>query len=125
MKGKSYEITILAVGFILIAAIVTFYVIYKVRLKNTPEQHEQVVVIEKKIKWSSGGEDSSGADYIVAFEFPDGSVKKIHVSKIGIGKNRREVYDSIHEGDTGTLIYKKMKNAIEFIRFEKDHELDD
>ena len=71
---------------------------------NRPEQHEQVEVIGKRIKYNRiQGSRRSNKTYIVSFKFPDGSEKELQVGKI----NRSEIYDSMHKGDTGMLVYKE------------------
>ena len=76
---------------------------------NRPEQSIQVEVAGKRIrKYSSGKHASRVTVYsnIVAFSFPDGSLKEL---EIDTGPSS-SVYNSIHEGDTGVLIYKELKN---------------
>ena len=112
-----------------------------IRYKNSFEQSEQVEVIGKRIrKYTNSLSGRSGGsrtyfDYIVAFEFPDGSVKELEVDSNSVRDS--SIYDAIHEGDTGILIYKEIKNIEQrikkenmrfdgrlFISFEKDSSLE-
>ena len=79
------------------------------RFYNRPEQSAQVEVVGKRIRVSNNfGKRYSFTSYsnIVAYKFPDGLVKEL---EIDTGKFS-SAYDSIHEGDTGILIYKEIKN---------------
>lgn len=95
-------------------------VIPELQLKNKPEKSAQVEVVGKKIsKYSSSGSKMSGYrtsyTYIVAFEFSDGSVKELSVDRKSYRRTPKSepyssAYDSIQEGDIGTLIYKEIDN---------------
>jgi len=99
-----------------IASILMFFIMMVLSAPYTlifkSEQYAQVEVVGKRVRPTSvrHGKDS----YIVAFKFPDGSVKELEV---GIG--RRKVYDSIQEGDTGMLTYKERENIEEKIKNEE------
>jgi len=86
-------------------------------LETSSEQSEQVEVVAKRIRSrGSGGSGSTyriNYTYIVSFKFSDGSAKEFKV-----GKNSREIYDSIHEGDAGMLTYKERENIEEKIKNE-------
>ena len=103
----------------------------------TPEQSEQVEVVEKRVEISSShGRRVSRKyySYYVAFKFPDGTIKEFKVDHISTRDFKKEinssVYDSIFESDTGILTYKELENAEnrffsptnyrEFHSFEKD-----
>jgi len=104
-----------------------------------PQQSEQVEVVGKRYV-SDGSIDGSIDYYIVAFKFSDNSVKEFEVGSGGFLalNNPRGVYDSVKEGDTGTLTYREIENieekykkeelhyaGREFIGFEKDPVLDE
>ena len=113
----------------------------KMQLKSSPEQAEQVEVVEKRINKtyigsSRGiGESKTAYTFYISFKFSDGSVKEFEVGRDSIGRGiirepYNKVYDSLNEGDTGILTYKELKNAENryytpssyrlFISFEKD-----
>jgi len=112
-------------------------VVPSIQLTNRPEQSEQVEVIGKRI-YQSSDNGKVWSTYIVAFRFPDGSVKELSVgtNSSRINSNRDDhnsIYDSINQGDTGILIYKEIEKIEEkyknedlrydgrqFIGFEKD-----
>ena len=99
-------------GALIILAIIGWIVDGKVVYK--PEQREQVEVVEKRIISESAGEDYT-YHYIVAFKFPDNSVKEIEVGRGGnfALNNPTGVYDSVGKGDTGILTYKEIENIEE------------
>ena len=108
----------------------------EIRYKNSFEQSEQVEVVGKRISiYSSSGSKRNKSTtyytYIVTFKLPDGSVKELEVDSNSVRDS--SIYDAIHEGDTGILIYKEIKNIEQrikkenmrfdgrrFISFEKD-----
>jgi len=72
------------------------------QFNKLPERQEHVKIMEKRIEYNMEGT----AEYIVVFRFP-------------------EIYDDIHENETGTLTYKENKKGKsyidrKFISFEKD-----
>jgi len=98
---------ILFVVFIAFMAVVVVGMInYEFPVTNSPELYEHVEVIQKRIK-----KKDTTYTYLVAFKFPDGSVKEFKVDK-------RKLYDAIHEGDTGTLIYKEREDISQAIENE-------
>jgi hypothetical protein len=91
---------------------------------NRPEQFEQVEVVGKRTKYNSNGNRPGYYIFIFAFEFSDGSVKELEVGDRGIRSNEsisNLAYDSIHEGDTGTLIYKEIRNNENVYKNEDMH----
>ena len=86
------------------------------RFYTRPEQSAQVEVIDKRIRiYSSGSRPNKSYTYIVAFKYSDSSVKEFSVDTIFTKGSNKEappssVYDNIHEGDTGILAYKEIKN---------------
>jgi len=137
------------VGFIVMTAVAIMIVgatILTIQIENNPEQSEQVEVTGKRISVSShhskGGHITFYYSYYVAFKFTDSSEKEFRVGsnsrkeKYRGGKTVYDPYDPIydpydsiynfiHEGDTGTLTFKEIKNSTEpiqrhFICFEKD-----
>ena len=100
--------------------------------KNSPEYSAQVEVVGKRIWKDATPDTGTSVDYIASFKFPDGSVKELKVGG-NSWKIKRELYDSIREGDIGILIYKEREdieerfnkenrryNGRQFISFEKD-----
>lgn len=116
----------------------------QVRFSGRPEQSEQVEVVGKRIRKSSSasGKGTYRLTYvfIVAFAFPDGTIKELEIDSHTVRSNRETVecsrYNSIDEGDRGILIYQELKDIEEryegredvsydgrrFISFEKDTE---
>lgn len=116
----------------------------QVRFSGRPEQSEQVEVVGKRIRKSSSasGKGTYRLTYvfIVAFAFPDGTIKELEIDSHTVRSNRETVecsrYNSIDEGDRGILIYQELKDIEEryegredvsydgrrFISFKKDME---
>lgn len=115
----------------------------QVRFSGRPEQSGQVEVVGKRINKSSSsgkGTYSLTYEFIVAFAFPDGTIKELEIDSHSVNSNRETVecsrYNSINESDRGTLIYQESKDIEErfegredasyygrrFISFEKDME---
>jgi len=141
--GKVFGLLLIALPIIALIAVAIFRgLIPSVQFANRPEQSAQVEVVGKRVRryHSSGSKGSSGVTsytYIVAFQFPDGSVKEFRVGRQS-KKNGTEgnvacsLYDSIYEGNTGILSYKELSNIEKkrnegmhwehrrFISFEKD-----
>ena len=81
---------------------------------DRPEQSAQVEVVDKRIRTVRHGGGKFGGSrtsytYIVAFKFPDGSIKELKVGR----DDDRGFYDYLQEGDTGTLTYKEIANIEE------------
>lgn len=116
----------------------------QVRFAGRPEQSEQVEVVGKRIrKYSSirhKGPNHFIHVFIVAFAFPDGTIKELEIDSHTVDSSRETVecsrYNSIDEGDRGILIYQELKdieeryegredvsyNGRRFLSFEKDME---
>ena len=92
---------------------------------RSPEQHEQAVVVEKRLHQTRSADGGPGSTfYLVTFKFFDDSIKEL---RVGTGKDTRKVYDSFNESETGILTYKERENAKsyedrQFVSFEKDSE---
>jgi len=83
-------------------------------VNNRPEQSEQVEVVGKRIHITGHERAPKYRDYyvfIVAFEFPDGSVKELQVEDDLKKESYSSLYESIDEGDTGVLTYKEIENV--------------
>jgi len=129
-------ITVLVILFLLFFGIiiwtVTMNIIESTRFKAALEYSAYVEVVGKRIYWDVS-DSGSYEDYIISFKFPDNSVKEIQVGGDG-WKTKKTVYDSINEGDIGTLSYREEKDIEkrstkekwlyrrrQFISFEKDY----
>ena len=115
-----------------------------VRFSGCPEQSGQVEVVGKRINKSSSASGKGTYrltyEFIVAFAFPDGTIKELEIDSHTVRSNSETVecsrYNSIYEGDRGILIYQELKDIEErfegredasyygrrFISFEKDME---
>ena len=104
----SRGIKMIGLGFFVVYIIASIRKETKV-VENSPEQTQQVKVIGKRtseqFKFKS---DDSVFDYIIAFGFQDGSIKELRVGNSV--KSDSVIYDSIHEGDTGELIFKERED---------------
>lgn len=116
----------------------------QVRFSGRPEQSEQVEVVGKRINKSSSASGKGTYrltyEFVVAFAFPDGTIKELEIDSHTVRSNRETVecsrYNSIDEGDRGILIYQELKDIEEryegredvsydgrrFISFKKDME---
>lgn len=116
----------------------------QVRFSGRPEQSGQVEVVGKRINKTSSYGKVPGYTYthefIVAFSFPDGTIKELEIDSHTVDSSRETVecsrYNSIDEGDRGILIYQELKDIEErfegredasyygrrFISFKKDME---
>ena len=98
MTEKTKLITIIIIILILAVAFLVFNWLRKeMPFLNRPEQLEQAEVVGKRhvdIRDSDGG--SGSTDYIVAFKFPDGSLKELRVGGSGefggAGKKRDDSF---------------------------------
>jgi len=122
----------IAVGLVcVIFLIVEIFNTFPIGLEHRPEQSDQVTVLEKRIHKfiSAGGKGGYSKSYtfIVAFEFPDGSIKEFEVDDRSTRSSKTELYsplyNAIHKGDTGVLSYKEVegvekKHKNEMLRFE-------
>jgi len=116
----------------LVIFVVASFIVDSVQLKNNPVQSEQVEVISKRIVESRSGTRGYRTTYyfVVAFKFPDDSIKEFWVCAATDREYRKaNTYYSVYEGDTGTLTYKENKifeiapfSGRKFISFEKDLE---
>ena len=137
-------ITIVVLTVVVCATFYIFLLSPQVRFRNCPEQSEQVEVVGKRIKKSKTGVRRFGGSklvysYIVAFKFPDGSVKELGVGSTSKAlTDKTEVSnsagDALHEGDTGVITYKEIEVSKQrrlenedlrvgdrlFLSFEKD-----
>ena len=91
---------------------------------RSPEQHEQAIVVKKRLHNTRDTDGPGSTFYLITFKFFDGSIKEL---RVGTGKDTRKVYDSFNEGETGILTYKERENAQsyegrQFVSFEKDSE---
>jgi len=153
MKGKvaknkmdKMDIFILVVFAVPIGAVILLILcpilIDVIKLNISPEQSVQVEIVGKRIReYQSPGTGEAPSKiystYIVAFKFTDGSVKELEVAYTSRDPKKKEgpcyIYDSLHEGDTGILIYKEIENIEEkckneemrydyrlFVRFTRD-----
>ena len=110
---------------ILIAVIaILLLFIYSRWINNQPVQTAHVTVLSKRmedayIKSGGGGlAKLKEPNYYVTFQFADGSKKELFVES-------SKIYDTLEEGETGTLSYKRLGNsgwigARSFVGFEKD-----
>ncbi|MDR1629147.1 MAG: DUF2500 domain-containing protein [Oscillospiraceae bacterium] len=120
MSENVYEITVLIGGSILIVGYFVFRVKkYIVPFINRPEQQEQVIVFEKikRPRPPRDTDDYDPYDYLVAFQFSDGAVKEFQIEHTK-GHMKSDVYNLIHKGDQGLLIYIERKDIEEKIENE-------
>ncbi|MDR1628987.1 MAG: hypothetical protein LBS36_02065 [Oscillospiraceae bacterium] len=113
------EILLLLLAFASIIAALVFLLSYnRVHIKpvmNSPEQHAQVKVAGKRIQEDRS--DNGVDECIVAFKFPDNSIKELKVGQIYSTKR----YDAIRVGDTGMLYYKERADLENKIKNEDRH----
>ena len=141
------ERTVSAIIFVIVIVlyIALLFAIYKTNihtiLKSSPEKHEQVKVIGKRLKrdvtHAKGYVYTVIVDCIVSFKFADGSVKELTVGE-GDGYESiykrgepvesefvkgicNEIWESIQEGNTGILTYKERENIKEKIPKKENH----
>ena len=129
-------VIIALVAIIIYALLCLFVYIYKLPLKNAPEQQAEVVVADKNIILKDNAFDGwfeRPNKYFVKFQFPDGSIKELDVSIKGAdAATSGNFYYTLSVGDKGTLTYKEIENieekydeekrykGREFISFERD-----
>ena len=131
IKGKMILAGIIVVFIVLIIYAFLRQMNRSGQFTDRPELRDHVEVIGKRRIPGDG--DAIFPNYIVAFILPDGTVKELRVKTEGSNEQReREVYDSIHEGEKGILVYIEVENIEEkykddicyygrlFIGFEKD-----
>jgi len=116
--GKALRFLLFLIPLLALFVVLAFRVLIpSVQLANKPEQVE-IVGKRTSESFSTGSRRSRPATYytfIVSFNFPDGSVKEFAAGKTSqkIGSKQKACcseYDSLHEGDTGILIYKEIAN---------------
>jgi len=109
VKTSISTLVLAAFGGLVTLLVLVVLITVPTRFYFRPEQTAKVEVVDKRIRrYSGGGKSSKVTTYsnIVAFSFPDSSVKELKIDKGSFSS----AYDSIHEGDTGILIYKEIKN---------------
>ena len=111
-----FIIFMIVIGAVAIIAIVFFSPLavraWKWEFGNRPNQYEEVEIIEKRTFLSPLTPKTY--NHIVVFKFPDGSIKDFGVPK-------EELYNSIHEGDTGNLTYIEYENIEEHVEKKELH----
>jgi len=110
-------------AFSVCALVVIAVVIVSKRPQKEPEQIAQVEVIGKRTHTSHSTKGSTSTFYLVNFKFLGGDEKEFKITSKT--RSAAEIYNSMQEGDTGTLTYKELKNATKFdhrffVSFEKD-----
>ena len=141
MSDNKFFIKFCLVIVIIIAGFCVFafldYINFDLPMENAPEQQEYVTVIDKRVnirggKVGRGFESSNNNEYLIKFQFSDGSTKELDVAIIDASaSNRGNNHYSINIGDEGMLTFKEIEDVEEryeeknryrgrqFIRFER------
>ena len=106
-KAKENIICILAGLLVCLIGFIYMSATGRIELYTATQQYAQVEVVETRIERHAG--IGRGSSYIVAFEFPDGSVREFNL----LGFGRRRTFNSIQVGDTGILTFREQSNIEE------------
>ena len=113
---KIVTLIYLAVIFVVCPAVFIFLIITEERRKETPfinrpEWSARVAVIAKR-RAENLMIPKKLPVFLVAFQFPDGSIKEFQLNAIKYPfKPKRPIFQSFQIGDKGTLIYKEIENV--------------
>ena len=111
-RTEKYALLVLGACVISLVALIWYMdSLFFAPYRNRPEQHVHIEVAQKRIcKYTY---DTITYTYIIAFKFADGSVKELEV-----GTDDRRIFDSIHEDETGMLIYRERADIETHIKNE-------
>ena len=92
-------------------------------LMNSPEIHEQAVVIDTRVR-ATGSGNSRFRYYFATFRFSDGTEQEMRIDfsrRDRYGRyriHRSGAYASINVGDIGIVVFQQKGTDTNFIRFE-------
>ena len=131
MSTKKLTLIIALVSIFLIGTIVCLAIIIDFKPRKEPKQVVYDEILSKRWSYSHSTKGGTTTERFVTFLFPNGDEKELKIT----GDGKREIYESLQEGDTGMLTYKELEEDNRFgskffadwsfryfVSFEKDEQ---